>query len=180
MSKSVKLGLVLVAVCVIAGAFVALSAASPKAVQATPVIGAKTVPLTDVLANRKLLASTISYGSPWVNLPAGQTPIDSPLTFKCPTGHTCTVSVEQFANFGNNFTPNSRFGFCSTLDGFGMSQPVCSYQGELLSDGNFIGGSMTQNASGIQPGLHTVQTSVQLDAAAQLGIYSITYRLYTP
>lgn len=183
MSSRLKLGALLSTILVIAGALAVLSAAPTRSTEnrslrGSPISGlTKTQPQT-LIFNRTLRSTTQSYSNNEGSVAAGFVDIDSPITFKCPTGG-CTVSAEQNVQVSGSISDN-RWAICTTVDGTYMSQPECPYLGYVPSDGSFAAGSFVQNMSGVTPGNHTLQTQLYTDDGGTLSIYNIVYRLYTP
>jgi hypothetical protein len=180
MKKSVLAGCSLLTILVIVAASLALSAASPdRLLRNSPVRATSQPQAPTLIFNRKLVSSTQSYSALGVGtVSAGFVAMDSLVTFKCPSP-SCTASAEQSVQIGGSVSGN-RFAICTYVDGAEMTQPYCPYLGYVSSDGSFVSGSFTQSASGITPGNHTLQTFLYTDDGGDLGIFNITYRLYTP
>ncbi|HTZ96971.1 MAG TPA: hypothetical protein VMB18_11270 [Terriglobales bacterium] len=183
MSNRVRLGVFLSTILVIAGAFAALSAAPSRSAQAKTVSGSplgnvsRALP-QDLIFNRKLQSTSQSYSNSLTSVGSGFVPIDSPLTFKCPAGG-CTVSAEQNVQVSGTVAGN-KWAICTFVDGNEMQQPLCPYLGYVSSDGSYVAGSFVQNMSSVPAGNHTLQTQLYTDDGANLSIYNIVYRLYTP
>lgn len=179
MNKSVKIVVVLLMLFLVAGAFVALSAAPTRSVQGSPVSGvSKNLP-PSLIFNRKLISTSQSYDSAITAVGSSFQPIDAVLGFTCPGPGTCTASAEQNVQVTGS-TSGNRWAICTAVDGVFMSEPLCPYQGIVPSDGTFVAGSFVQNQDLVTPGHHTLQTFLYTDLGGSLSIYNMTYRLYKP
>jgi hypothetical protein len=181
MKKSIKLGVVLIALTLFVGAFMALSATSTRSLQGSPTSGLTKglPPDSGLIFNRKLASTSHAWGNDLVPVAAGFVAIDAPLNFTCPPG-TCTASAEENVQIQGS-TSGNRWAICFTVDGNFSAQPSCPFQGLVSSDGaTYITGSFAQNTSGITAGHHSLQTFVYTDLGANLSIYDLTYRLYRP
>jgi len=180
MRKRVMVGSsLLTAILLVVGASVALSASSPsRLLENSPVRGVSNKQAPDLIFNRKLISTTQSYSNNEATANPGFTALDGVLNFSCPAA-TCSVSAEENAQV-TGATSSNRWAICLEVDGTFVGQPNCPYLGFVPSDGSFLGGSFTQNMSGVTRGAHTLQTFVYMDNGGTLSIYNVTYRLYTP
>jgi hypothetical protein len=175
--KSVMVGSI--TILVIVGVSIALSASSPATLRgASPVHGVSTPQAPILIFNRKLVSTTQSYSNGVGAVGAGFQAMDSLLNFTCPAA-TCTISAEQNAQV-DGLTTGNEWAICTQVDGNYMAQPNCPFLGYVSSDGSFVTGGFVQNMNGVAKGNHTIQTFIYTVNGANLGIYNITYRLYTP
>lgn len=178
MKRTVTLGVLTLALFLVAGALIAAPAHSARSQQTSPA-GQHGAPPPTLIFNRKLVSTTQSWSCcGTTTLGSGFVAIDSPLNFRCPTGG-CTVSAQQNVQIETS-TDSNAWAICTYVDGSEMTQPECPYLGYIPNDGFFHAGNFTQNQSGLAAGAHTLQTYVYSDNGATLGIYNITYQLYTP
>ncbi|MFZ0286217.1 MAG: hypothetical protein WAL32_13395 [Terriglobales bacterium] len=181
MSKFTRL-LASLAIIGLAGTLIAVSAAPSQQPRITPMSEQPAAALTaSYIFNRQLLSTTQSYGL--ANIVSGgdaYVAIDAPLKFTCPSGTTCTVSVDQNTQMGGNSASLNGFSICTALDGTFMSQPSCPTLASLPTDGSYFSGSFVQSASNLKSGPHTIQTFVFTNARATVYTYNFTYRLYKP
>lgn len=181
MKRSVKLGVFTLVLFLVAGAMVALSARSTKAVASSPVNGPShhQAP-SQLIFNKSLKSSSVSWDDCCATATPGFFNIDSPLNFTCPGPTTCTASAEMWVQVGGNTFTANRLAVCGLVDGNYMAEPVCPYAGEALADGDYSVISMSQSMDNIAPGKHTLQTQLYSDDGVTLAQYSIIYRLYKP
>jgi len=180
MSKFTKVFASLAAICL--ATLIAVAAAPSKAPQITPMrTQSSSVPAASYLVNRQLLSTTQSYGV--ANVVSGGdafVAIDAPLKFTCPSGTTCTVSVDQNVQMSGNTSDFNGFSICTEVDGKLMHDPDCPTLGTLPSDGSYLSGSFVQSTGNLKSGAHTIQSFIFTSAPATVNIYSFTYRLYKP
>lgn len=176
MKRSLKLGILVATMCLIAGSFLALSAAHGK-LPRTSVLNLPVKPPT-LIFNKALKSTSVAVGEPDITIPAGFTNIDSPLGFTCPGPTTCTVAAEMNVQAGNNTLSGNGWALLGMLDGSYMDGGP--YVGELLTDSRFSVAHWTVTAGGVTPGHHTLQTQIYTDFGAELANYEIVYRLYKP
>ena len=181
MHKKSMLGVAVVTMLLIGGAFVALSARSGRSSQTNAVAMTPTGDAPTVIFNRSLKSSSVSWGGCCQTAPAGFFNIDSPLNFTCPGPGTCTVSAEMSVQVGANTTAANRWALAALVDGAYMEEPPAApYVGELLTDGDYSAAQWTANMSQVPAGHHTLQSQIYTDFGATLANYSIVYRLYKP
>lgn len=129
-----------------------------------------------VLTARHLKSTALSTGSSGVTAGPGFAAIDQVTTLRCPGTKTCTFEADQNVEASGSWD-NNRWGICTKVDGTYM--PYCPYLG-YLTNGGFQAGSFIASMSGLSPGSHSVQTFIYTDDGAQIDIYAILYRVYTP
>lgn len=176
MKRSVKLGILVVTICLIAGAFLALSAAPGKSRKAS-VLNLPAKPPA-LIFNKALKSTSVVVGEADITIPSGFTNIDSPLGFTCPGPTTCTVAAEMNVQLGENTISGNGWALLGMLDGSYMDGGP--YVGELLTDGRFSAAHWTATLGGVTPGHHTLQSQVYTDDGAFLANYELVYRLYKP
>lgn len=177
MKKSVKLGILVVTICLIAGSFLALSAASGKSLKASS-LNLPSGERPTLIFNRSLKSTSFSLVDCCQTANPGFTNIDPVVNFKCPGPGNCTVTAEINAQAGGNTISQNRWAVVGLLDGAYMGPGP--YAGELLTDGFYSVTSWTDAVGGVTPGNHTLQSQIYTDDGATLANAHITYRLYKP
>jgi hypothetical protein len=174
-----KLGIALLMLVICASAF---AAPADNSQQSTNAVSKKPAsPKPTLIFNRKLLSTSVAEDEPLVSVPGGlvATAIDTPLTFKCPTGG-CTLTSDIHVQIGAATVAQNRWALCSEIDGVIMPPNACPFVGEVLSDGLYGAGSFEFIQNGVKAGTHQIQSFVYTDDGALLATYDITYRLYVP
>lgn len=171
-----KLGIILVMFTICVSILAASQADSTKPADATSRKAKPAAP--DLIFNRKLASTSISWGNDVIVIGSGKMAIDSPLTFNCPRGG-CTLTADVHVQVGENTKTSNLLGICTDLDGSSMP-PGCPNVLTIPTDESFVGGSFAFAQSGVTAGSHTIQGFVYTTFGATRAYYNITYRLYTP
>lgn len=176
MSKVTKTLLVSLMIVLVGSSLVLLAQDSGSAA-ATNALGLARQPIQPPTAVNHVLKQTkINTGAPPTVGP-GFTAIDAPTSVTCAgTSGTCTLQADQWIQLGN--AAGSDIAICFYIDGVAVNG--CYYNGEVPADGFYTMFSVSQGASSIPFGTHTVQTVVYSSSATSGGYYSSTYRVYKP
>ncbi|MFZ0801410.1 MAG: hypothetical protein WBQ09_08675 [Terriglobales bacterium] len=182
MKTSVRLGISLLIMALMASAFITRATVSAKTSHPASALGLGRGPSAPptLVFNRKLLSTSFSMsGSPF-SVSSGAQAIDSPLKFSCPTGG-CTATADLEVLAGDSTVNPNEWGVCAQVDGSYMPPTKgCYYLGTLPADGTWTAASFTFVQSGITAGTHTIEGFVYTQQGAAVASYTITYRLYTP
>lgn len=177
MRLSAKLAVFLMMFILGATALAAPPADANNSPNATPKKGAPSP--QDLIFNRKLASTSVSFSEDVVDVGSGKVAVDSPLTFVCPKGG-CTLTAEMHVQVGFNTKAANVFALCADLDGSDMHPVGCPSVINLPTDNSFVMGSMSFAQSGVTAGTHTLQGFMYTTSGATRANYMITYRLYTP
>ena len=113
-----------------------------------------------------------------VAVAGGFQPLDGTSTLPCPAvAVDCVIVAEQNVQM-RSATAGNNWAICTQVDGVFLTNPSCPFLGPPAFLSTFITNSSAQSSGALAPGAHNVQTFIYTDAAADRGIYEITYSLY--
>jgi len=162
------------------GVFSVVSAEAGRVSSAVAFKGhVKTQPRPNAAVNEKLTSSALTrvdnIGYP-ISGGSAVVPIDGPTTLNCKGTTSCTIEADMSVELENATTSMSHVSICVEIDG----NLGCPYTSEVPADFTYNTYSMIQNATGITPGLHTVQTVVISPQALNGAFAYSTYHVYKP
>src|ERR1700722_18184673 len=135
-------------------------------------------PLAPVTATKlTLLGTYVESASPGSSVPASAlTPIDQVNKLTCPSSHTCTITATISVQLGGPATAGNAFFTPWMINGVLVGEHGPSL-GEVPSDGFLVGGTWTDQQTGVT-GKAKVQSFVQVDDGAPLDNWTVTYNIY--
>ena len=113
-----------------------------------------------------------------VAVAGGFQPLDAISTLPCPAAAVdCVIVAEQNVQM-RSATANNNWAICTQVDGAFLTNPSCPFLGPPAFLNTFTTNSAAQSSGALAPGAHNVQTFIFTSAAADRGIYEITYSIY--
>jgi len=129
-----------------------------------------------------LVANYISNGVSASNTTVsnGQVPLDNVRSISCPgTTGTCVFQIDAWVQVGGSSFAGSDFAVCLVLDG-ALVNNTCFFSGEIPANGSFSQMSSSITTGAVKAGTHKVQTQMFTTGGAEIGFFTINYKVFKP
>jgi len=140
------------------------------------------IPQALTFGKHTLVANYISNGvsGSTTTVSSGQVPLDNVRSISCPgTTGTCVFQIDAWVQVGGSSFAGSDFAVCLVVDG-ALVNNTCFFSGEIPADGSFNQMSSSITTGAVKSGAHNVQTQIFTNSGAEIGFFTINYKVFKP